>query len=62
MLDDWFELAPCGLLRTADDGTILRVNRTFCSWVGRSVEELAKQKLAALYALLDELIELENPK
>lgn len=44
MLDDWFELAPCGLLRTADDGTILRVNRTFCSWVGRSVEELVDRR------------------
>ena len=28
------DVAPCGLLQTADDGTILRVNRTFCSWVG----------------------------
>lgn len=40
MHDDWFELAPCGLLRTADDGTILLVNATFCAWVGRRADEL----------------------
>lgn len=43
MLDDWFEMAPCGLLRTADDGTLLRVNRTFCLWIGRSAEELVER-------------------
>ncbi len=29
-----FEYAACGLLQTAEDGTFLRANRTFCSWVG----------------------------
>ncbi len=43
MGDDWFEAAPCGLLRTADDGMILRVNRTFCVWVGRTADELAQR-------------------
>jgi sigma-B regulation protein RsbU (phosphoserine phosphatase) len=32
--------AACGLLQTADNGTFLRVNRTFCTWVGRAAEEL----------------------
>jgi phosphoserine phosphatase RsbU/P len=35
-----FEHAPCGLLLTRDDGTICRVNATFCSWTGRSAEDL----------------------
>lgn len=32
--------AACGLLQTSDDGTFLRVNRTFCQWLGRSADEL----------------------
>lgn len=32
--------AACGLLQTSDDGTFLRVNRTFCQWVGRSADAL----------------------
>ncbi len=35
-----FDAAPCGLLRTTTDGTLLRVNRTFATWVGRTREEL----------------------
>jgi phosphoserine phosphatase RsbU/P len=41
--------APCGLMCTTPDGTFLRVNRTFCSWVGYSEEELVnKQKFQDL--------------
>jgi sigma-B regulation protein RsbU (phosphoserine phosphatase) len=32
--------AACGLMQASDDGTFLRVNRTFCQWVGRSADEL----------------------
>lgn len=32
--------AACGLMQACDDGTFLRVNRTFCQWVGRSADEL----------------------
>lgn len=32
--------APCGLMRTSADGTFLRVNRTFCNWVGLGAEQL----------------------
>ena len=39
-----FEEMPCGLLVTAADGTILRVNRTFCGWVGLPAEELVEKK------------------
>ena len=34
------DAAPCGLFQTTDNGTFLRVNRTFCSWVGRPAEAL----------------------
>jgi phosphoserine phosphatase RsbU/P len=39
-----FEEMPCGLLVTAVDGTILRVNGTFCGWVGLSAKDLVGQK------------------
>jgi sigma-B regulation protein RsbU (phosphoserine phosphatase) len=42
--DDWFDAAPCGLLQTAQDGMLLRVNHTFCTWVGRTAEELVKRQ------------------
>ena len=35
-----FEDAACGLLLTGPDGTIRRVNRTFCRWTGRPAEAL----------------------
>jgi sigma-B regulation protein RsbU (phosphoserine phosphatase) len=35
-----YEDAPCGLLSTAANGTICRVNRTFCRWLGYAPEEL----------------------
>ena len=37
---DLLDEAPCGLLVTAPDGTILRVNATFCEWIGYAREEL----------------------
>jgi sigma-B regulation protein RsbU (phosphoserine phosphatase) len=36
--------APCGLLATAEGGTFLRVNRTFCAWVGYPADELIGQR------------------
>jgi sigma-B regulation protein RsbU (phosphoserine phosphatase) len=36
--------AACGLLQTSDDGTFLRVNRTFCQWIGRGADELVGRK------------------
>lgn len=35
-----YEHAACGLLVTSVDGVILRVNHTFCTWVGRDAAEL----------------------
>ena len=38
--EELFEEAPCGYVATALDGTILRVNRTFERWTGRTRGEL----------------------
>ncbi|KAH0439501.1 hybrid sensor histidine kinase/response regulator [Paraburkholderia fungorum] len=42
--DALFEHAACGLLVTTPDGWILRVNTTFCTWLGYSAAELAEAK------------------
>ena len=43
---------PCGLLVTAVDGTIVRVNRTFCTWVDLRPEDLVdKRKLQDLLTM-----------
>ena len=36
--------AACAVLRTAADGTFLRVNQTFCSWLGFRPEELVGRR------------------
>jgi sigma-B regulation protein RsbU (phosphoserine phosphatase) len=41
---DLFDEAPCGLLVTALNGTILKVNSTFCTWVGMPREDLVGAK------------------
>ncbi len=43
--DPLYEDAACGLLLTRADGTILRANRTFCTWLGRRHEDLVGQRL-----------------
>jgi anti-sigma regulatory factor (Ser/Thr protein kinase) len=35
-----YDDAPCGLLLLRLDGTVLAANRTFCTWTGRSADEL----------------------
>jgi sigma-B regulation protein RsbU (phosphoserine phosphatase) len=42
--DALYDDAPCGLLVTLADGSIQRVNRTFCVWVGREPAELVGRK------------------
>lgn len=47
-----FEEMPCGLLVTAVDGTILKVNRTFCGWVGlESAELVGRVRLQELFTM-----------
>ena len=38
------DLAACGLLQTAADGTFLRVNRLFCQWLGYTADELVGKR------------------
>jgi sigma-B regulation protein RsbU (phosphoserine phosphatase) len=38
--DALYEQAPCGLMVTDTDGTIRRVNATFCRWIGTEAAEL----------------------
>jgi sigma-B regulation protein RsbU (phosphoserine phosphatase) len=49
--DPLYEDAACGLLLTQADGTILRVNRTFCTWLGRLREDLVGQRLDTLLTI-----------
>jgi serine/threonine-protein kinase RsbW len=37
---DLYENAPMGYLSTLPDGRIVKVNRTFCEWTGRSPDDL----------------------
>jgi sigma-B regulation protein RsbU (phosphoserine phosphatase) len=47
--ENLFEDAPCGYLSLSADGRIVRANRTFAGWIGRSAAELTGM---ALYDLL----------
>lgn len=42
--DDLYEDAPCALLSTTMDGTIVRANRTLLAWTGYSLGELVGSK------------------
>jgi len=39
---DAYDLAACGLMTTLGNGTIVRVNATFCRWVGYEASELVE--------------------
>lgn len=39
-----YEAAPCGLMSTLPNGTILRVNQTFCTWFGFAADEIVQKK------------------
>jgi PAS domain S-box-containing protein len=39
-----FEHAPCGLLTTTVEGTIVRVNETFCHWLGYDATDLLEKR------------------
>ncbi|XXY47449.1 ATP-binding protein [Sorangium sp. So ce269] len=46
-----YELAACGLLTTAADGTIQRVNRTMCAWTGFTAAELLGKRFQDLLTM-----------
>jgi PAS domain S-box-containing protein len=48
---DLYENAPCGYLSTLPDGTIVKVNRTFCAWTGLTPEQLLRTKLRDLLSV-----------
>jgi sigma-B regulation protein RsbU (phosphoserine phosphatase) len=47
-LQDLYENAPCGYLSLQPDGRIVKVNKTFCTWLGRTSEELLGKRLREL--------------
>jgi phosphoserine phosphatase RsbU/P len=47
-LEDLYENAPCGYLSMQPDGRIVKVNATFCDWMGYSHQELAGKRLSDL--------------
>lgn len=42
--EDAYDHAPCGLVTTGIDGTIVRVNATFCNWSGFAAAELVHKR------------------
>ncbi|WP_341964161.1 PAS domain-containing sensor histidine kinase [Pseudomonas sp. RC10] len=46
-----FEGAPCGLIVTTEDGTILRTNRIVCEWIGVEHAELQGRRFQALLTM-----------
>jgi sigma-B regulation protein RsbU (phosphoserine phosphatase) len=49
--DELIENAPCGLLLTLDNGTIKRVNQTFCQWLGMPREALLGRRFQDLLSM-----------
>ena len=41
--EELYEQAPCGLITTRPDGTIIRANQTFLGWIGRTREAVVGQ-------------------
>jgi serine/threonine-protein kinase RsbW len=48
--EELYEDAPCGYMSSLLDGTIVRVNRTFLRWTGRSREAVVGSKIASLFS------------
>jgi len=49
--DALFEGAPCGLIVTTEDGTILRANSIFCTWIGRRQQALLGLRFQTLLTM-----------
>lgn len=47
-LEDLYENAPCGYLSLRPDGRIVKVNKTLCTWLGKSSEEMVGKRLREL--------------
>ena len=44
IVQELYEIAPCGFMSTLADGTILKANQTFLDWTGYSQEEILSGK------------------
>lgn len=42
--EELYESAPCGYISTLPDGTIIRANQTFLTWIGMARQDLVGQK------------------
>src|SRR5476649_1927445 len=49
--DELFDHAACGLLLTLPNGTIKRVNLTFCRWLGMEREALLGRRIQDLLTM-----------
>lgn len=47
-LEDLYENAPCGYLSLGPDGRIVKVNRTLCTWLGKSSQDMLGKRLRDL--------------
>lgn len=46
-----FDDAPCGLIITREDGSILRANKTFCTWIGWEKADLEVRRFQDLLTM-----------
>src|SRR6202021_500511 len=51
IVQELYEIAPCGFLSTLRDGTIIKVNRTFLDWTGYSLEKVLSKKFQELLSV-----------
>jgi PAS domain S-box-containing protein len=51
MVQELYEIAPCGFLTTLHDGTIIKANRTFLDWTGYSQQEVLSKKFQDLLSV-----------
>lgn len=45
---DWFQSAPCGLVATTIDGTIVEANGTLLDWLGHTAEDVIGRRFVEL--------------
>src|SRR5580704_17936796 len=51
IVQELYEIAPCGFMTTHGDGTIIKVNQTFLDWTGYSREEILSKRFHDLLSV-----------
>ena len=51
IVQELYEIAPCGFLSTLHDGTIIKANRTLLDWTGYSLQEVLSKKFQDLLSI-----------